>query len=118
MDFSSPRFKAIAVSLGISLWFFVITSALGIFSTSVFLIFIVSISLVTQILSKKISTALDIFAKINTKLFLGLLFVTIFSIYGILFKLLHIDLLRLKKQSKTYWLEMEQLKEPRLLKQY
>ena len=118
MEISSPRFKAIVVSLGFSLWFFLITSALGLFSLSAFLIFIISIFIVTQILSRKLSATLDVFATINTKVFLGLIFVTVFSIYGILFRLLRIDLLRLRKQSQSYWLEMEQLEESRILKRY
>ena len=35
------------------------------------------------------------------------LFIFVISIYGILFKILRIDLLRLKKQSNSYWLESE-----------
>jgi hypothetical protein len=46
------------------------------------------------------------------------LFGTIISIYGILFKLLRIDLLRLKKQDGTYWLDVEQTKPHRIRKQY
>lgn len=118
MDISSPRFKAVAVSAGFSLWFFIITSALGVFSIPIFVAFIIGIFALTQILAKKISKALDIFATVNTKIFLGILYVTVFYLYGILFKILRIDLLRLKIKSDTYWLEMEQLKESRILKQY
>jgi len=35
-----------------------------------------------------------------------------------LFKLLRIDLLRLKKQNDTYWLDVEQTKPHRIRKQY
>ena len=73
---------------------------------------------VTQIFAKKISKVLDIFAIINTKIFLGILFVIVISIYGILFRLLRIDLLRLKKQDGTYWLDMDQTKPHRIRKQY
>ena len=73
---------------------------------------------VTQIFAKKMSKGLDIFAIINTKIFLGILFGTIISIYGILFRLLQIDLLRLKKQNDTYWLDVEQTKLYRIRKQY
>ena len=62
---------------------------------------------VTQIFTHKISKGLDIFAVINTKIFLGLLFILVISVYGILFKLLRIDLLRLKKDDETYWLDAE-----------
>ena len=118
MELSSPRFKALAVSGGFSLWFFIITSALSIFSIEIFVIFVVSIFVLMQILAAKLSIALDYFAIFNTKVFLGLLFVTLISTYGVFFKILRIDLLRLKKQKNSYWLTMENLKEPRILKQY
>ena len=73
---------------------------------------------VTQMFAKKLSKGLDIFAVINTKIFLGILFGTVISIYGILFRLLRIDLLRLKKQDGTYWLDVEQTKPHRIRKQY
>ena len=65
-----------------------------------------------------IGLMLYIFAIINTKIFLGILFCTIISFYGIMFKFLQIDLLRLKKQEKTYWLDVEQTKPQRIRKQY
>lgn len=107
MELSSPRFKSVAVTAGFSFWFFIITSIVGIFSFEILLIFIASVFTVTQIFSSKISKGLDIFAMINTKIFLGILFVFVISIYGIFFKILRIDLLRLKKQNDTYWLDME-----------
>ena len=118
MELSTPRFKALAVSLGLSFWFFIITSVVGIFSLEVFTIFVVIIFPLMQILSMKISKALDVFAIYNTKIFLGILFVLVFSLYGIFFRALRIDLLRLKKHGDTYWLEMEQLKSSRVLKGY
>jgi len=118
MELSSPRFKALAVSGGFSFWFFVITSALSIFSIEIFVIFVISIFASTQILAIKLSKALDYFAIFNTKVFLGLLFVTVISTYGVFFRILRIDLLRLKKQKKSYWLTMEKLEEERILKQY
>jgi len=74
--------------------------------------------MLTQIFAAKLSGALDIFAKINTKIFLGLLFVTIISLYGILFRILRIDLLRINSNSDSYWLEIENLKDARIFKQY
>jgi len=71
-----------------------------------------------QFMSVKVSGALDIFAIYNTKFFLGILFVFVISLYGIFFRVLRIDLLRTKKQNDTYWLEMEQLDQARLLKEY
>ena len=118
MQTSSPRFKSIAVTAGLSFWFFIITSSTGIFSIEILIIFVGIVLSVTQIFAKKISKGLAIFAIINTKLFLGILFTTIISTYGILFRLLQIDLLRLKKQDETYWLDVEQTKPHRIRKQY
>ena len=84
----------------------------------ILIIFAVIVLTITQVFANKISRGLDIFAKVNTKIFLGVLFGTIISIYGILFKLLRIDLLRLKKQEDTYWLDVEQTKPHRIRKQY
>ena len=118
MKASSPRFKSIAVTAGFSFWFFLITSISGFFSIELFIIFVLSLLVTTQIFAKKIAKGLDIFAIINTKIFLSVLFLTVISIYGILFRLLRIDLLRLKKQKKSYWLELEQTDHDRLGKQY
>ena len=118
MQTSSPRFKSLAVTAGMSFWFFIIISSIGQFSIEIFLIFIILLLIVTQIFTHKISRGLDIFAEINTKVFLGLLFLTVISTYGLLFKLLRIDLLRLKKQEDSYWLEIEQTKPHRTRKQY
>ena len=118
MELSSPRFKSVAVTAGLSFWFFIIITAVGIFSFEILLIFIASVFTITQILSSKISKGLDIFAKINTKIFLGALFIFVISIYGILFRILRIDLLRLKKQNNTYWLDMEREAPDRMGKQY
>ena len=118
MQTSSPRFKSLAVTAGLSFWFFIITTSTGIFSVEILILFVAIILSITQIFTKKISKGLDIFATINTKIFLGILFCTIISIYGILFRLLRIDLLRLKKQNDTYWLDLEQTKPYRIRKQY
>ena len=118
MQTSSPRFKSLAVSAGLTFWFFIITSSTGIFSVELLLLFIGIIFSVTQIFAKKISKGLDIFAIINTKIFLGILFTLVISIYGILFRLLKIDLLRLKKQNNSYWLDIEQTELNRVRKQY
>ena len=117
MELSSSRFKSIAVTAGLSLWFFIITSATGYFSLELLTVFVVSVLIITQVFSSKISKGLDIFAIINTKIFLGALFVFVIIIYGILFKLLRIDLLRLKNNKDTYWLEIEEA-ENRIRKQY
>jgi len=117
MELSSPRFKSLAVTAGFSFWFFIILNAIGNFSIEIFLIFVISLLSLTQIFSSKISKALDIFAIINTKVFLGILFIFVISIYGIIFKFLKIDLLRLKKQKTSYWLEIEE-NDDNILRQY
>lgn len=118
MELSPPRFKALSVSAGLSFWFFVITSTIGVFSIELMVSFVAIILVITQIFAVKLSKVLDVFALVNTKIFLGILFVFVISIYGILFRLLRIDLLRLKKQNDTYWLDVEQLKRQRIFKQY
>jgi hypothetical protein len=118
MELSSPRFKALAVTAGFSLLFFIISSAAGLFSFEAFAIFVAITISITQIFSFKLSKALDIFALINTKIFLGILFVFVVSLYGIFFKVLHIDLLRLKKQGTSYWLDTDKIKQSTIFKQY
>jgi len=118
MNTSSPRFKSIAVTAGFSFWFFIISSTMNLFSLESFAIFVLVVLLTTQIFARKISKLLDIFAIINTKIFLGILFIFVISIYGILFRLLKIDLLRLKKQNDSYWLNVEKTKSNRIRKQY
>ncbi len=118
MQLSSPRFKSIAVTAGLTFWFIILTSATGYFSYELLLIFSISILAITQIFAYKISKGLDKFAIFNTTVFLGLLFIFVISIYGILFKLLRIDLLRLKKDDETYWLNIETNGEKRIVKQY
>ena len=117
MELSSSRFKSLAITAGFSFWFFIISNAIGIFTIEVFLIFVASLLSITQIFSSKISRGLDIFAIINTKIFLGALFVIVISIYGLIFKLLRIDLLRLQKQEKSYWLKIDE-NEDNNLRQY
>ena len=118
MENSTSRFKALAVSAGFSFWFFIITSVIGLFSIEVMLSFILGIVIVTQIFAIKLARALDTFAIINTKVFLGILFILLISIYGIVFRLLGIDLLRLKKQKETYWLDINNFGSNKALKQY
>ena len=118
MELSSTRFKALAVTAGFSLWFFIISSAAGLFSFEAFTIFVAITISITQIFAFKLSKALDIFALINTKVFLGILFIFVVSLYGIFFKVLCIDLLRLKKQSSSYWLDIDKIKQSTIFKQY
>jgi len=118
MELSSPRFKALTVTAGFSLWFFIISSAIGLFSIDVFVIFVAITIAITQIFAFKLSKALDIFAMINTKIFLGIFFVFVVSLYGMFFKVLRIDLLRLKKQSTSYWLDTDKIKQSTIFKQY
>ena len=118
MELSSSRFKALAVTAGFSFWFFIISSAVGLFSLDALAIFVAITISITQIFAFKLSKALDIFAIINTKIFLGILFVFMLSLYGIFFKVLHIDLLRLKKQSSSYWLDTDKIKQSTVFRQY
>ena len=71
------------------------------------MVFVGILLFITQIFTKKISKVLDVFAIINTKIFLGIFFVFVIATYGILFRFLRIDLLRLKKNKNSYWLEIE-----------
>jgi len=118
MELSSPRFKSLAITAGFSFWFFIITSAIGLFSFEVLAVFVATILIITQIFAVKLSKGLDIFAIINTKIFLGILFVFVISFYGIFFKVLNIDLLRLKKQSSSYWLSTDKIKQSTIFRQY
>jgi len=117
MEISSPRFKALIVVIGLSFWFFLITSTLNIFSFEMMTVFIIGVVILTQIFAVKITKLLDLFALFNTKIFLGILYVFIFSIYGIYFRLLKIDLLRLENKS-SYWLDIDYSDNYGVLKQY
>ena len=118
MERSSSKFKALAVSAGMTFWFFIISNAFSFFTLELLGIFVASIVSLTLIFANKISKVLDVFAILNTEIFLGIMFIFVISLYGIFFRLLRIDLLRLKSQEKTYWIDIEQLKEERILKQY
>ena len=118
MELSSPRFKALTVTAGFSLWFYIISSVIGLFSFIALMVFVAIVITITQIFALKLSKALDIFAIINTKIFLGMLFIFVISLYGIFFRVLRIDLLRLKKQRKSYWLEIDKIKQSTSVKQY
>ena len=118
MNTSSPRLKALAVTAGFSLWCFIISTSIGIFSIELLVIFISVTFIITQLFAIKLSKGLEIFAMINTKIFLGILFIFVISIYGIFFRILKIDLLRLKKQNTTYWLENEKLRQSNMETQY
>ena len=118
MELSSSRFKAVAITAGFSLWFFIITSTIGQFSIELMLAFIIILGAATQIFANKLSKVLNTFALFNTRVFLGVSFIFLISFYGLAFRLLHIDLLRLGKQKNSYWLKNEQLKDSRIFKQY
>tara|TARA_B110000014_G_C20120714_1_gene593778 strand:+ start:235 stop:588 length:354 start_codon:yes stop_codon:yes gene_type:complete len=117
MRTSSPRIKALTVTIGVSFWFFIITTTTQVFSIEIFLGFVAIILFITQIFAFKLSKALDKFAIINSKIFLGIVFIFVISLYGIFFKILKIDLFR-QKPSNSYWLEMEELDDSRILRQY
>lgn len=118
METSSSRLKSIAVTAGFSFWFFVISTSMGIFSIELFVSFIASVLVLTQIFAKKVTSLLDIFATVNTKILLGILFGTVISLYGILFRFLRIDLLRLTPRNESYWIKIEDTEHNTPLKQY
>ena len=118
MEHSSSKFKALAVSAGLSFWFFIISSITGMFSIEAMLSFIAGIVILTQVFAIKVSKVLNVFAIVNTKIFLGILFIFVVSIYGIVFRLLKIDLLQFKTQKETYWLNTKDFKSRKILKQY
>ena len=118
MNASSTRIKALAVTTGFSFWFFVISSSIGVFSLELLGIFVAIIFTLTQIFAINLSSGLEIFAMINTKVFLGILFIFVISIYGIFFRILRIDLLRSKKHDTTYWLENDKLRQSNMETQY
>ena len=117
MRTSSSRIKALTVTIGVSFWFFIITTTTQVFSIEIFLGFVAIILFITQIFAFKLSKALDKLAIINSKIFLGIVFIFVISLYGIFFKILKIDLFR-QKSSNSYWLEMEELDDSRILRQY
>ena len=118
MHSSSSRLKALTVTFGLSFWVFIISTSLQMFSLEYFVLFVIVTLSITQIFAIKLSKTLDKFAIINSKIFLGLMFIFVISLYGILFKILKIDILRLKNNKTSYWLEMESLKSQRIFKQY
>ena len=118
MKTSSSRIKALAVTAGFSFWFFVISSSIGVFSLEIFAIFVGIIFTMTQIFAIKLSRGLEIFAVINTKIFLGILFIFVISIYGIFFRVLRIDLLRLNNNSTSFWLKNDKIKQSKMETQY
>lgn len=117
MNLTSPRVKALSVSIGISIWVFVLTMLTKTFSIEYYILFLIAIFSITQVFAKKISRGLNIFAIINTKIFLSIIFIFAISFYGTFFRILGIDLLRLKRNNNTYWLKIVKTEE-RILKQY
>lgn len=107
METSSPRFKSLAVTAGLSFWFLILINAVGLFSVEYVIGFFLVVLLITQIFRIKISKGLDFIAIVNTKIFLGTLFIFVITIYGILFRFLKIDLLRIKNNGDSYWLKIE-----------
>jgi len=46
------------------------------------------------------------------------MFIFVISLYGIFFRILRIDLLRLRKQNASYWLEIDKKNQSTVVKQY
>ena len=103
----NPRLKSLAVTGGLSFWFYVITASAGVFDIWYLLAFAASVLAATQVFASRVSRGLDIVAIVNTAVFLGLLFATLISLYGLLFRALRVDLLRTQSKGQgTHWLPL------------
>lgn len=104
----NPRLKSLAVTAGLSFWFYVISSSVGLFEPWHLLAFASAVLVATQAFAPRVSRGLDAVAIANTAVFLGLLFATLISLYGLLFRALGVDLLRTRGArgggSSTHWL--------------
>lgn len=105
----NPRLKSLAVTAGLSFWFYVFTASAGVFDVWYLLAFAASVLAVTQAFASRVSRGLDIVAIVNTAVFLGILFSTLISLYGLLFRALRVDLLRTRGGGTgTYWLPLHE----------
>lgn len=108
----NPRIKSLAVTAGLSFWFYVIASAAGALEPWHLLAFASAVLAATQAFASRVSRGLDIVAVANTAVFLGLLFATLISLYGLLFRALRVDLLRARGArgggGGTYWLPVHE----------
>lgn len=104
----NPRLKSLAVTAGLSFWFYVFTASAGVFDVWYLLAFAAAVLAATQAFASRVSRGLDIVAIVNTVAFLGLLFVTLISLYGLLFRALRVDLLRARGRADrgTHWLRL------------
>lgn len=107
----NPRLKSLAVTAGLSFWFYVITASAGAFDVLYLLAFASAVLAATQAFASRVSRGLDIVAIANTVVFLGLLFATLISLYGLLFRALRVDLLRTRGgggdgDGGTHWLPL------------
>lgn len=105
----NPRLKSLAVTAGLSFWFYVITSSAGVLEPWHLLAFASAVLVATQSFAPRVSRGLDVVAIANTAVFLGLLFATLISLYGLLFRALGVDLLRARggrRTGGTHWLSI------------
>lgn len=102
---TSPRLKSLALTAGLSFWFWILSSSAGMFEFAYLLAFVAAVLAVTQLLASRVVRALDALAVANTAVFLGLLFATLISLYGLLFRALRVDLLRTAERD-SYWLPL------------
>lgn len=102
----NPRLKSLAVTAGLSFWFYVFTASAGVFDAWYLLAFAGAVLAVTQAFASRVSRGLDIVAIVNTAVFLGILFATLISLYGLLFRALRVDLLRTRGDAGTHWLPL------------
>lgn len=105
----NPRLKSLAVTAGLSFWFYVIASSAGVLEPWHLLAFASAVLAATQAFPSRVSRGLDAVAIVNTAVFLGLLFATLISLYGLLFRALRVDLLRTRRAGGgTYWLPLHE----------
>lgn len=104
----NPRLKSLAVTAGLSFWFYVFTASAGVFDVWYLLAFAGAVLAATQAFASRVSRGLDIVAIVNTAVFLGILFATLISLYGLLFRVLRVDLLRTRGDTDTYWLPLHE----------
>ena len=102
---TSPRLKSLALTAGLSSWFWILSSSAGVFAPEYLLAFAAAALATTQLLASRVERALDAVAVVNTAVFLGLLFATLISLYGLLFRALRVDLLRTARRD-SYWLPL------------
>lgn len=115
---SSNKIKSLTVSSGLTFWFLLFSSIFNFFKIENLLIFLIINFGLTLLFSSKINNLLDILGKWNTKFFTIIFFISIINLYGMILKILKIDLVRLKTQENSYWLNLDNTDSSRIFKEY